>query len=190
MTNSTKALFLGLFCLSLPLDLFATDVSGRLSITPIIGLERVQKFQPTTHMKTRAIYGATAVYRLPITSLEAEYTHAQDTSDDVANNTSYKDSEDKLRLGVRGGFGGPFISTYLRGGAQARKNEQTRTVNSTTVTTNTTSKVQPYAGAGIELSLLKFFSITADVLATYTPTTDPNLKDYELQPSVGIILKF
>lgn len=175
----------------LPMSVFAVDTKDRLSITPIIGLERVQKFQPTTSMKTRAIYGVTVVYKFPISALETEYTHAQDTSSDTVNNTEYKDSEDKLRVGLRGSFTMTnFMSSYLRGGAQYRKNKTTKTVNSTTTTEDTQSKVQPYVGTGVSLSLGRFLSVSANVLVTYTPTDDPNLKDYELQPSVGLNLKF
>lgn len=174
----------------MPATLLAA-VKDRLSITPIIGLERVQKFQPTPSMKTRAIYGARLIYKFPISSLEAEYTHAQDTSSDTVNDTSYKDSEDKLRLGLRGSFTlSNFMSSYLRGGAQYRQNTQTRTVASTTTTEDKSSKVQPYIGTGIDITLGRFLSVSADILATYTPTDDSNLKDYELQPSVGINLRF
>ena len=165
--------------LLIPSSLFAAaDVRGRLSITPIVGIERVQKIYPTPHMKTRTIFGARAIYRFPISALELEYTHAQDT-------------EDKIRLGLRGGFNmGSFVSSYLRGGAQYRKSETVKTVGSAASTSESTSKVQPYAGAGIDFKILTYFSITADILATYTPTNDPNLKDYELQPSLGLALKF
>lgn len=176
---------------SLSLELYAAGAGENLSFTPIVGLERVQKFQPTPHMKTRALFGARAIYKLPVAALEAEYTHAQDTSDDPLNSTSYKDVEDKIRLGLRGSFMmGSFLSSYLRGGAQGRKNEQTRTVNSVVTTTDSSSKVQPYIGTGIDIRLLQYFSLSADILATYTPTDDPNLKDYELQPSLGINFRF
>lgn len=175
----------------LPATLFAAPVKDRLSITPIIGLERVQKFQPTTSMKTRAIYGVIVVYKFPISALETEYTHAQDTSSDTVNNTSYKDSEDKLRLGLRGSFTMTnFMSSYIRGGAQYRKNTTTKTVGTASSTEDTSSKVQPYVGTGIEITLGRFLSVNANVLATYTPTDDANLKDYELQPSVGLNLRF
>lgn len=176
----------------LPATLFAaSSTSDRLSITPIIGLERVQKFQPTPSMKTRAIYGARLIYKFPISALETEYTHAQDTSSDTVNDISYKDSEDKIRLGLRGGFTlTNFMSSYLRGGAQYRKNTQTRTVGGASSTEESSSKVQPYVGTGIDITLGRFVSISADLLATFTPTDDPNLKDYELQPSVGLNLRF
>lgn len=172
-------------------EAFSADVKGRLSVTPIVGLERVQKFQPSPHMKTRGIFGARATYRFPISALEVEYTHAQDTSSDAATATTYKDSEDKIRVGLRGSFTmSSFLTSYIRGGAQGRKNEQTKTVNGATSTKSTSSKVQPYVGTGVEIRVLEFFSLTADVLATYTPTDDPKLKDYELQPSLGINIRF
>lgn len=163
----------------------------QLSVTPIVGLERVQKFQPTPHMKTRGIFGLRAIFQLPVTAIEGEYTHAQDSSNDPVNNVSYKDSEDKIRLGLRGSFDlGSFMTSYLRGGAQARKNEQTRTANGATSTKDTVTKVQPYVGTGLELRIFTFFSLTADLLATFTPTDHPDLKDYELQPSLGINFRF
>ena len=174
-----------------PAGVFAQSVKDRLSVTPIVGLERVQKFVPTPTMKTRVIYGLRVIYKFPISALETEYTHAQDTSENKNTNTTYKDVEDKLRLGLRGGFTiNSFMSSYLRGGAQYRQNKSTRTVLGNASTQETSSKVQPYVGTGLELSLGRFLSISADVLATYTPTTEPNLKDYELQPSLGFNLRF
>lgn len=169
----------------------AEDMKGKFSLTPIVGLERVQKFEPTPHMKTRTIFGARAIYKFPISALEIEYTHAQDSDYSSTTNTSYKDVEDKLRLGLRGGFTlTNFMSSYLRGGAQYRKNEQTKTVGTATSTKNTSSKVQPYIGTGLSISVSQYFSLSADLLATFTPTDDANLKDYELQPSLGINLRF
>ncbi len=174
-----------------PMSVFAQSTKDRLSITPIVGLERVQKFVPTPTMKTRAIYGLRIIYKFPISALETEYTHAQDTSENKSNNTTYKDVEDKLRLGLRGGFTiSSFMSSYLRGGAQYRQNKTTRTVTGASSTEETSSKVQPYIGTGLEISLGRYLAISADILATYTPTDDPNLVDYELQPSLGFNLRF
>lgn len=181
---------IALLLLVLSTQAFSAEKGG-LSVMPIIGLERVQKFQPTPRMKTRGIFGVRLLYGLPISTLEAEYTHAQDTSSDVVTSTSYKDVEDKLRLGLRGNFGlGSFLNAHLRGGAQGRKNEQTKIVSNTTTTKSTSSKVQPYIGTGLELKLMQVLSVSADVLMTYTPSDDPNLKDYELQPSLGLVLRF
>lgn len=175
--------------LLLPLRSFAAQTSGRLSITPIIGVERVQKFYPTAHMVTRTILGARAIYKFPISALEVEYTHADD--DETFANTTYEDSEDKLRVGLRGSFNaGSFLNFMLRGGAQGRKNKHTETVNGVSSTSVTSSKVQPYVGTGLEIKVMQYFSLSAEVLATYTPTDNPNLEDFEIQPTLGINFRF
>lgn len=183
-----KKLILASFFL-LPFTSFAQAVAGRLTITPIVGIERVQKIYPTPRMDTRTIFGARAIYKFPISALEVEYTHAED--DERVGTTQYEDSEDKLRVGLRGSFNaGNFLNYVIRGGAQGRKNEHTETVNGISSTSDTSSKVQPYLGSGLEIKIFQYFSLSADILATYTPTDDPNLKDYELQPSLGLNLRF
>lgn len=170
---------------------WARSERDNLKITPIIGFERVQRFTPTPHMKTRGIFGVGAVYSLPAGAAEAEYTHGQDTSNDVTTNTSYKQSDDKVKLGLRGSADlGPYLSTYLRGGAQAKKTEVTTTTSTGTSTKNSTTKVNPYVGTGIGLHLLQFFTLSADITAVYTPTSTPGLSDYEIQPSLGLSIRF
>lgn len=169
---------------------FSSSKAKGISITPIIGFERVQKFEPTPTMKTRMIYGARVLYPLPVTSLELEYTHGQDTSYSPETATSYKDQEDKVKLGLRGSTSGRFVSAHLRGGAQARKNKQTKTVNGVTTTKSGDVKVNPYLGTGLGLNFFNIFSLDSDVTVIYTPTKNPALKDYEIQPSVGITVHF
>lgn len=165
---------------------FAKGTDSKLVITPIVGLENVQKLEPTAMMKTRVIIGARAVYKLPIASAEGELTHAQDSS--TSSNTTYKDETDKLKVGLRGTFSmTSFFSSHLSSGAQFRLTTLTKTVGSvnpvTTVTT--TRKVNPYLGTGIAIHFFEVFSLVADLAVIYTPTKTPGLKDYELQPSIG-----
>lgn len=165
---------------------FAKGTDNKLTITPIIGLENVQRLEPTATMKTRAIIGARAVYKLPIASAEGELTHAQDSS--TSSNTTYKDESDKLKVGLRGNFSiASFLSSHLSSGAQFRLTTLTKTVGTvapvTTVTT--TRKINPYLGTGIAIHFFEVFSLTADLAVIYTPTKTPGLKDYELQPSIG-----
>ncbi len=172
-------------------SLWARSESDNLKITPIIGFERVQRFTPSPHMKTRGIFGVGAVYKLPVGAVEAEYTHGQDTSNDVTNNTSYKESDDKVKLGLRGTASlGSFLSTYLRGGAQAKKSETTATTASGTSTKTSVTKVNPYVGTGLGFHLLQFLTLNADVTAVYVPTSTPGLSDYEIQPSLGLSIRF
>lgn len=185
-----KILFTSLFLLTAT-TVWAKSERDNLKITPIIGFERVQRFTPTPHMKTRGIFGLGAVYKLPVGAVEAEYTHGQDTSNDVATNTSYKESDDKVKLGLRGSAAiGPFLSTYLRGGAQAKKSETTATTASGTSSKSSVTKVNPYVGTGLGFHLLQFVTLNADVTAVYVPTSTPGLSDYEIQPSVGLTIHF
>lgn len=168
------------------------SLGGTITISPVVGFERVQKYYPTPRMETRMTYGASVLYQLSIIGFEAEYTTANDTYTEVVTNTSYKDEDQRAKLGVRGSFrAGQFVNWYLRGGAQARRTKTTKTENATaTVTSDTLTKVQPYAGTGIEFKLLSMASVSADVTAVYTPTKDPNLSDYEIQPTLAFNLSF
>lgn len=176
-----------LMSLTIATPVFARSSGGdNLTISPIIGVERVQKFEPTATMKTRTIFGARALYKLPVAAAEAEYTHGQDSSYDATTTTSYKDVADKVKLGLRGSFSmGSYLSSYLRGGAQAKQSKLTKTVDGASSTTNTTTKVNPYVGTGLAIHLFQAFSLNADVTAVYTPTATPGLSDYEIQPSIG-----
>lgn len=177
--------------LFLPLSLFAANGSEYFSIVPIVGIERVQKLQPTVKMKTRGIFGVRLQSKTPILTFELEGTQAQDTEHDATTSTSYKDVESKIRLGVKGNITTSSIfDWYLRGGAQMRQNEQTKTVNAISTTVTKSSKVQPYAGTGFDIRLLQAFYLSGDVILTYTPTSQPNLNDYEIQPSLGFTMKF
>ena len=172
---------------------FASSSSSgnNLSISPIIGVERIQKMMPSPSMKTRTIFGARAVYKFPIVSAEAEYTHGQDSAYDQATSSTYQDTGDKLKLGLVEEFSlGSFMSTHLRGGAQAAQDKLTKTVNGANSTTVTTTKVNPYIGTGVVFHIMQAFSLTADVTVVYIPAKTSGLSDYEVEPSVGFVLSF
>jgi hypothetical protein len=175
-----------LFLILLTHNIQASESSG-LIFSPIIGVERIQKFHPPT-MKSRAIFGARGEYVMPIFSLEAEYTHGQDSSTDstVTPVTTYDDSEDKIKLGLKGNTSfDQFVSVYIRGGAQLKQNKETKTISGQSSSTSSQSKVQPYVGTGIGLHVLNYFSLNADLTAVYAPTNTLGLSDFELAPSIG-----
>ncbi len=160
--------------------------NNKLTITPIIGVERVQELLPTPMMRTRIIVGAAALYRIPLGTAEAEFTHGQNTTYDSTTSTTYKYVGQKLRLGLRGQFHmGAALSSHLRAGAQLKQNILTKIVSGASSTTSTTTKVDPYLGAGLAIHLFQTFSLTADITAVYTPSSTPELSDFEIQPSVG-----
>lgn len=184
-------LFFGLF-LALTTTVSFAKERDNLSIRPIVGFERVQKFVPSPSMKTRLTYGVEAIYKLPIGDAEAEVTRAEDDSVDlgVSPTIKYKDEELKARIGLRGTAGSGFFSAYLRGGAQGRQNKQTKTVSGVSTTTTTISKVQPYIGTGLGIHVGSYFSLDAGVTVVYTPTTKGGLSDFEYSPTLGFGLHF
>src|SRR5687767_3267052 len=72
-----------------------------LGIEPIIGYERVQKVLPTQHTKDRLIYGARLTLGIPLLSAEAEFTRGTDTENFPSDDLTIKDTDDKLKLGLR-----------------------------------------------------------------------------------------
>lgn len=182
-------LFLIVSLFSICSNIFAKAPEG-LSIIPIVGFERVQRTLPTPNMKTRTVFGARVLYRLPISTLEAEYTHGQDDASDSVNSTTYKFVDDKLRVGVRGDFNiASFLSWNLNGGMQVKEAKTTTTVSGQTSTTKTSTSTDPYVGTGLSIHLFKVFSLNADVTAVYTPTDNPALDDYEIRPSLGFTVR-
>lgn len=163
-----------------------------LSIKPIVGFERVQKLVPNPSMKTRFVYGVEALYSLPVGTAEAEITKAQDDSVDLSTtpNIRYKDEEVKGKIGLRGTMADGYFSMYLRGGAQIRQNQQTKTVDGQSSTSTSTTKVQPYIGTGIGINVASYFSLDAGITVVYTPSNKSGLSDFEYSPTMGFGIHF
>ena len=162
---------------------------SNFSMTPIIGLERIQRLQPTPTMKTRTIVGLETLYKLPVAAIEAGVTYGEDSSYDALSTTNYKDADTKLKLGLRGAFNqGAVVSSYLRGGAQLTQNKHSVTITGSTTSTTNETKINPYLGSGLSVKFLNNFSLTADITAVYAPTSVPGLSDFEVQPSLGFII--
>lgn len=164
---------------------------NNFTIIPIVGFERVQRLLPTATMSTRFIYGAEALYQIPFTTLEAEYTHSQDNAADLATQSNYKFSDDKIKLGIRESANlGSYVSSYIRGGAQVGQSTTTNSTSSGTTTNTTKSKMNPYVGAGIGLHVMQYFSLNASLTCVYVPTSNPALSPYEFEPSIGFSIGF
>ena len=156
-------------------------------LTPIIGFEQIKQLAPTVTSQTRIIYGAKLLFPLPISTIELEYTHGQNTVTDLSTQTSYKFIDDKLKLGLIGYANlGPFITTHLRGGAQLSTSKDTKTTATNVSTQDTISKVNPYLGTGLSLHFYQYLSINGSLTCIYAPTKTPGMSDYQLEPSIGI----
>ncbi len=163
--------------------------SLRTSIEPIIGYELVQKLEPTRRVNQRMMYGARATAGWSVFAGEAEYTRASDTEVLGVPSTTIRDTEDRLKLGVRGSvrvFG--LLAGHLRTGVQARRNERESTVGG--VTTNTRGEIEydPYAGVGLTVGMGRHFALNAGVTVVFNDFPDLGRNDYQTQ--LGFSIRF
>lgn len=152
------------------------------TLTPIVGFERAVKRVPDYHVRTRLTYGAllTAGYRE--LALEAEYTRASDREEFPLQGLSLRDTDDRLKLGLRTThfLVFPRLSFTLRAGGQASRNTHEEVLNG--VATRTVGKIQydPYAGAGVDLRLLQRLTLGAGLTAVFREFPDMSKTDYQL----------
>lgn len=159
--------------------------------SPVIGVESVKQLAPTETTSTRMLYGVEIFYRLPITTAELEYTHAQNTVTDSISGTSYKFVDDKIRFGFREhAWLAPFVSSYVRAGAQLSASKETQNATAGIQTANTRTLVNPYLGVGLGLHLSHYFSISGNLTCVYVPQLSPTQSSFQLEPSVGIGIGF
>jgi hypothetical protein len=158
-----------------------------LTITPIIGYERVQKVLPEAHIKNRMVYGARATLGVPLLALEGQYTRGDDSESFPALSTTSRDITDKAKVGLRAGFGGSIVRLIARGGVQAKQNHYIEKVNGIE-TTNTIQPItyKPYAGAGLDIRLSSKISFTADATAIFNKWPDMKQNDYETTAGLNV----
>lgn len=157
-------------------------------LEPIIGYERVQKFEPTPHSKSRLIYGLRASYGPPILTAEAEVTQGKDDESFPDRNLTIEEKATNLMVGLRSSFNfGGMISWYLRAGGHARKNEYTRVENGVSTVREPAVYLSPYAGTGASLNLMN--NLTANAGITVIFTGRPKGSDREYQTTLGFGVK-
>ena len=182
-----KALML-LLILLLP-TLALAQKSDSLNLYPIIGLERVQKIEPTPHTKSRLIYGLGLRYGPPALAAEAEVTRGSDDESFPDRNLMIKETATNVMLGLRSSFQfASLLRWYLRAGGHARKTERERTENGVTSETDPAVYVSPYAGTGLSVNVLNKFTINGGVTVIFTGK--PKVSDHEYQTTLGFGLRF
>lgn len=176
-----KAVFLSCLVVS-------TASAVGLDIEPIIGYEMNQKFTPTQHTTNRMTYGARVTLGVILMSIEAEYTRGTDTETfpDIA--TTIKDTDDKIKLGLRSALGPSRMKIIARGGVQAKQNINETTVSGTMTKTTSPVTYKPYAGAGLRIGLGAKIALTGGVTAVFNDFPDMEKNDY--QTTLGLSIKF
>ena len=174
-----------LFSTLFSLGVFAQK-GGNLRISPIVGLERVQKLSPVAKTKTRTIVGVRALYGPPAFSLEAEVTRSEDSETLYEQDLTEKEESIAARLGVRSGFNIGFFGWYLRLGGQARRSEYTTTQNDVTTTRTPAVNVSPYAGTGFNLNLMGNFFANGGITVIFTGKPKGSDRDYQTTFGFGV----
>ncbi len=166
----------------LSLNLWAADKSD-LKISPIVGLERIQKLSPVVKTKTRTVVGVNIQYGPSFLSAEAEVTRSEDS--ETVYEQDLKETEESLaaKLGIRSNFNLAFLSWYFRAGGQARKSTYTTTTAGITTTREPAVYVSPYAGTGFNFNLMGNLFANGGITVIFTGR--PKGSDREYQTTLG-----
>lgn len=138
---------------------------GEIDVTtePVVGYEWDHRKEPSPHVRGRVFYGVrlTAGYRF--ISLEAEYTRSNDEVFFPLLDLRIREIVDRLKLGIRIPYAwSSSFYTVLRLGGQASKTKTILIRKDSTLTQVGEPKVHPYVGVGLNYSLGRRVSLTAD----------------------------
>ena len=185
MTRQLKLVPFLCFLLLIP---FSGSSAASAQFEPIVGYERVQKFEPTARTKERLIFGGRGSYGVPLLSAELEVTRGNDTEDFPSRNLTIEETATNVMLGLRSRvYHGSIFRFYLRGGGHARKREIERTENGVTTEREPAVFVSPYAGTGIRMELNNMLELNAGVTAIFTGK--PKGSDREYQTTLGFAFR-
>lgn len=165
----------------------AAKMPFKLSVEPLVGYERVQKVLPERGTKDRMFYGARVVAGFLILAAEAEYIRGEDTEE--SGGVTFKDTDDKAKLGLRSGLGlGRLFQLTGRGGVQAKKNRHEETEDGDTEVTVSKVTYDPYAGASLRMALSRNLAVVGDVTAVFGEFPDMSKNEYQTSLAFSIRL--
>lgn len=177
--------FIILTLLLFVVQLYAAD--SRFTFEPLYGIETslVRYPEPPRYI-TRAIYGARALYGSTLLSGEAEYTTTQSRNDYPALNQKVEDTAQRLGLGLRSTIPlASFLGVYVRAGGRANQGETKVTTNGVSETKKNPLRVDPYAGAGLQLAFGSNLALNAG--ATMIRNSE---NKYDAQYTLGLSARF
>jgi len=126
------------------------------------------------------------MYGTNLLSSELELSQAKSREDYPGLDQKVEDNSDRAALGIRSSIPiGKLISSYLRVGGRASQGKSIITTGGIEETKDNPLRVDPYAGAGLQLSLGGNFGINAGV------TLIRNAENkYDSQYTLGLTGKF
>ena len=152
-----------LFFLVIP-SAFAAGES-KFTFEPLYGVETaLVRYPEPARYVTRATYGARALYGVTLLSGELEYTKALSRNDYPAINQKVEDSADRASLGLRSTIPiASFLGFYLRAGGRASQGKSVVTTAGVPETHDNPLRIDPYAGAGLQLAFGSNLAVNAGV---------------------------
>jgi hypothetical protein len=184
-SRSLRLAFVGLVLAAPSTVRAAFDPKGiAYTIEPIVGYE-IQKKDNPTRTKAELTYGVRVIAGYKILSAEGEYTQGKSSEDFLTPVEHIEEKTEKIRAGLRSTFGiGSMLDWHLRAGAEDQKIHTSTTISGITTESDSPSKVYPYVGTGLDISLGSSFGLNGSVLATLKDTND--LKKTEITTTFGI----
>lgn len=127
---------------------------SKLIFEPLYGVEtRLVRYPEPARYVTDATYGLRVLYGVTLLSGEAEYTTSVSRNDYPSQNMKVEDKVERASLGIRSTFPvSQYIAPYLRLGGRASQGETEITTNGVTETKDNPLRIDPYAGAGIQIA--------------------------------------
>lgn len=172
------------------LGLLSFAAQADVSLVPIVGVERVQRFEPEEYTSNRVYYGVRLLYGKPIFSLEAEVTQSKDSKTFNSRDLKVEDETTAAQLGFRSTMGTGPLNFFFRAGGSARQTEFTNTeISSGNQTTEKPEIViNPYAGTGLGINVANLFRLNAGITAIFGGS--PRGQEVDYQATLGYTINF
>lgn len=148
-----------------PFSLLAADSSTKITFEPLYGIETaLVRYPEPARYVTRATYGARLLYGTNLLSGELEGTQAKSRKDYPSIGQTVEDTSDRIGLGLRSSLAlNSFLGVYARAGGRASKGKTIITTNGIEESKENPLRVDPYAGAGLQLAFASNLAINAGV---------------------------
>jgi hypothetical protein len=183
--RAIKQLFL--LVLSLILYQYVHAAEAKLSLEPLYGVETaLVRFPEPARYVTRATYGVRFIFGVTALAAEAEVTEAQSRKDYPSIDQKVEDKSQRASLGLRSTIPfGRFLGLYFRAGGRGTQGDTKVTTGGVSETHNNPLRVDPYAGAGLQLAFASNLALNAGV--TMIRNSE---HEYDSQYTLGLTARF
>lgn len=165
----------------------ASAADSKFTFEPLYGVETaLVRYPEPPRYVTRATYGARVLYGVTLLSAEAEFTQARSRKDYPDIDQKVEDTSDRLSIGARTTIPmSQYIGFYVRAGGRASRGETVVTTAGVSETHKNPLRIDPYAGAGLQLAFSSNFALNAG--ATMIRNSESK---YDVQYTLGISARF